>query len=82
MEHDNIESLNPIDWWIQKRHAFPNLFNLAVDYLTIPASSASIERAFSQSGLILSGRRHRLGARSLENEMMIKCNRTIIDEID
>jgi len=51
---------DPISWWRVKRSKFPRLSRLALDILTIPASSADIERAFSEAGDMLEPRRSRL----------------------
>ena len=36
-----------------KKHLYPCLYKLALKYLSIPATSAPIERSFSQSGFIM-----------------------------
>ena len=47
---------NPLIFW-EESPQFSNLRNLAFDFLGIPASTASVERAFSIAGLSTCGRR-------------------------
>jgi hypothetical protein len=41
------EDVQPLIWWKENAKSFPNLPAMAKDYLAIPGSSASSERAFS-----------------------------------
>ncbi len=69
----NIEEpISPIDWWASLRGSFKHLSVLAARLLSIPASSASVERVFSQAGLTLSKLRTRLGTKQVENLFIIK----------
>jgi len=45
---------------------FPTLRHLAMKYLSIPATSASVERLFSVVGAIIRARRERLSASTVE----------------
>lgn len=48
-------------WWRSKEFEYPILSEMARDYLSRPATSASSERAFSKGGLIVTKIRNRLG---------------------
>ncbi|KAH7660515.1 zinc finger BED domain-containing protein 1-like protein, partial [Aphelenchoides avenae] len=51
-------STDPLEWWRSEGMAkYPRLYELAMKYLPAPATSASIERSFSQAGLALGGRK-------------------------
>ena len=50
---------------------FPNLSTLAKIYLTIPVSTASVEKSFSQMKMIKTRLRNRIGESSLSNLMKI-----------
>lgn len=63
---------SPIRWWRDKRAAFPTLSRLAAKYLSVPASSASVERVFSQAGLTLTKLRTRMSTELLEELLIIK----------
>ena len=41
------EDTEPLTWWKENEKLFPNLARMARDYLAIPGTSASSERAFS-----------------------------------
>lgn len=76
---DENENLDPIDdYWKRNRDEFPLLFELAMDILTIPATSAPIERVFSQASIAIGVRRVRLTGKNLEKEVMLKCNSCFI----
>lgn len=62
---------NAIAWWNENgRGQFPLLFNAAMKYLIIPASSIPSERVFSTAGQVLTKRRNRL---SDESARMLIC---------
>ena len=50
------------------------LAKLAIKYLTVMASSASVERTFSIAGKVFRPDRCRLTDKNFETVMMIKCN--------
>ncbi|TKA59147.1 hypothetical protein B0A49_13257 [Cryomyces minteri] len=49
--YEHPSSSDPIGYWRMQRTEFPQLSQLAIDVLTIPASSADCERAFMPSQL-------------------------------
>ncbi|CAF4379067.1 unnamed protein product, partial [Rotaria magnacalcarata] len=72
---------NPLDFWKKKdtQLAFPNLFQLAKRYFSIPCSSSAVERQFSATGQIITQRRANLDPatvndiiflRSIENRLV------------
>lgn len=65
-------SQSPVKWWRERCGAFPVLSKLAAKYLSVPASSASVERVFSQAGLTLTKLRNRMGSDTLEELLMLK----------
>jgi hypothetical protein len=52
---------NPIKYGVSMRDCYPSLSKLALDVLSIPASSCECERLFSELGDLLEPRRRRLG---------------------
>jgi hypothetical protein len=48
---------NPIRYWVELRNRYPNLSKLALNVLSIPASSCECERLFSKLGDLLEPRR-------------------------
>lgn len=59
---------DPIRWWLEdtQKEAFPNLYLMAIDMLSIPASSAPVERLWSSAQLTMTDRRNRLSIQSVE----------------
>lgn len=55
-------------WWLlpEQQRDYPNLSKMALDILSIPAMSASVERLFSSSNITVSDRRNRLKADTIE----------------
>ena len=56
---------------------YKTLSKLAVKYLCIPATSASVERIFSQSGFIFRSHRARMSRKTLQQLTLLKCNSNI-----
>ncbi|KIL63966.1 hypothetical protein M378DRAFT_79034, partial [Amanita muscaria Koide BX008] len=55
---------NPIAWWLERRSLYPRLSRMALDYLTIPATSVDVERLFSRGRILLSHLRNRMSAQT------------------
>ncbi|KAF1759561.1 hypothetical protein GCK72_016028 [Caenorhabditis remanei] len=64
-------SVNPFQFW-KDATTFPNLKNLALKYLCIPATSTESERLFSVTGMICTDKRTRM--RSDRVERLTTCN--------
>jgi hypothetical protein len=62
---DGHDANNPVEYWVALRHQYPNLSKLAIDVLSIPASSCNCERMFSELGNLLEPRRRKLGPQLL-----------------
>ena len=56
---------NPLNYWEEAKHAFPNVYRVAKRYLSIPATSVPCERLFSRAGIIDSNFRSRLNLERL-----------------
>ena len=69
------EEIDLVEFWIENAKSHPMLSPLACDLLTIPASSAPIERVFSTAGLVTSGKRNRLNDAHLDREILLKNNK-------
>jgi uncharacterized protein YqgV (UPF0045/DUF77 family) len=59
-ESHSYNNFIPLQWWTNKKLDYPNLFNLAIKYLIIPASSTIDERENSQLGRLITKLRNRL----------------------
>uniref|UniRef100_A0A3P8SXC3 HAT C-terminal dimerisation domain-containing protein n=1 Tax=Amphiprion percula TaxID=161767 RepID=A0A3P8SXC3_AMPPE len=62
----------------KNRDRFPQLHKVALKVLTVPASSAPVERVFSRGGIIMRPHRARLGHKMLQSLMLLKCNQTLL----
>lgn len=67
--------INAVEFWKSHREEFPHLSTLAFELLSIPATSAAVERVFSQAGLATGGRKCQTGPSLLELECMMKYNK-------
>jgi hypothetical protein len=56
---------NPIKYWVGLRDRYPNLAHMALDLISIPASSCECERMFSELGDLLEPRRRAISPQLL-----------------
>lgn len=67
-----VESVkHPIKWWLGNKGTYPNLSCMALDYLSIPAISTSVERVFSQGRHLLHFTRNRLSASTIRSSLCL-----------
>lgn len=52
--------IDPFSFWNEKSGRFSNVSGIALQYLAMPATSASTERLFSCSGLSCKGKKKRV----------------------
>jgi len=64
----------PIDFWVKHKILLGELFNLALNYLVIPATSLPSERIFSKAGEIMCQKRNRLSPKNLDIIFLNKKN--------
>ena len=69
---------HPLHYWKENQHRFPWFSKLAIDVLGVPASTGSVERAFSVATHILSAKRLKMKADLFEALMLIKCNKHLV----
>ncbi|XP_060774009.1 uncharacterized protein LOC132884202 [Neoarius graeffei] len=63
-----------LSFWEANRAVLPALFPVAMKALSVPASSAPVERVFSHGGIIMRPHRARLADKTLSNLIFCKCN--------
>lgn len=71
---EDIECTNAFSFWSMHRSRLGKIFPLAMRVLSVPASSAPIERVFSHGGIIMRPHRSRLGDKTLGKLVFLKCN--------
>ncbi len=67
-----------LEFWATNREKFPLLHSLAVKVLSIPASSAPVERVFSKGGIIMRPHRARLTHKMVTELVFLKSNMALI----
>ena len=77
-----IECDNVVSYWSSEtvKKDFPKLFSAAIRALSVPASSAPIERVFSQGGLIVRPNRASMNDNKVSALMFLKCNSYITSD--
>ena len=66
MTIEEFENLDLLAWWKEKESQFPILAAMARDLFTVQASTVASESAFSLSGRVISERRSKLTAESMQ----------------
>ena len=67
-------NMHPVSYFQFVCGGYPVLYKVALDVLSIPASSAGVERLFSAAGLLLSGKRMSLDPMRVNKMVVIKQN--------
>ena len=70
-----MDNTDPIEYWLNQQVTYPLLISVAIDILSIPRSSAPVERVFSTAGDSTIGKRNRLSDHNLEQEVLLKKNK-------
>ena len=63
-----------LTFWETNRGSLPALYPIAIRALSVPATSAPVERVFSHGGIILRPHRSRMKGNTLSNLVFLKCN--------
>ena len=71
--------MKPLEFWKTNSNKYPILAILARWFLAIPATSASIESTFSNSGLLITKSRSRLDPDTIKEQMLLKISYIIKD---
>ncbi|CAG8646816.1 17983_t:CDS:2 [Gigaspora margarita] len=66
------DKINVLEWWRTHEQQYPTLAIMARDYLLIPATSAPVERLFSESGNVITYERNRLEGDTIQAIMCLK----------
>ena len=64
-----------LEWWAAHEEEFPNLANMAAQFLSVPATSASAERLFSIAGLVFDDFRQNMNDGTLEQLLWAHINK-------
>ena len=66
------ETIDPLEWWKINHSQFPNLSNMARDYLAIPVTSVPSEESFSLGKNLITDKRNRLARKMVRICMCLK----------
>ena len=70
---------DPLKWWeLSGKTLFPKLYNTAIKYLIIPATSVPAERVFSKAGSVLTKKRNRLGPNTANMIITLNSNMDLV----
>lgn len=73
--HPLGRNADPLLFWKVHENEYSNLASVARDVFAVPATSAPVERVFSQASIATNGKRTRLSGKQLEREIMLKTNK-------
>jgi hypothetical protein len=75
-DFDSCNIANALSFWNSEniKNEYCQLYNAAIRVLSVPASSAAIERVFSQGGLIAVPHRVGMTDKTLSSLIFLKCN--------
>ena len=80
---ENIK--DALKWWVDNKYVYPNLYRMALDYLSIPATSTSVERVFSQGCHLLPFARNPLSPSSIRAFLCfgswVRCGLVVFDNV-
>ena len=74
-KNNEIIEINPMQFWADVNGQMPALAKLARLVLSVPASSAPVERVFSHGGIIFRPHRRGMSDSNLSQLIYLKCNR-------
>ena len=63
-----------LSFWQRSQATLSKLYLPAMRALSVPASSAAVERVFSHGGIIMRPHRSRMSDKLLSNLVFLKCN--------
>ena len=72
----NLPVTDAMSFWKKYESQYPLLSKVALDILSLPTSQAYVERAFSVTGILCSGRRNRM-SKNLEKRAFLQLNRQL-----
>ena len=72
---DMTDGQNALRFWQMHKNSLPSLYPIAMRVLSVPASSAPVERVFSHGGIIMRPHRSNMHETTFSNLIFCKCNK-------
>ena len=66
--------IDPLEWWRENKHIYPNVAKCARMWLSAPATSTSSERVFLICDVVDTQKQKRLSGKSIKNQLFIHNN--------
>jgi hypothetical protein len=79
LELPALEEYDPFLWWATNKNQYPILHQIAMKYISIPATSVPSERLFSDAKNLITPQRTRLDSFLINQLMFLKRNRDHVD---
>ena len=79
LELPALEEYDPFLWWATNKNQYPILHQIAMKYISIPATSVPSERLFSDAKNLITPQRTRLDSFLINQLMFLKRNRDYVD---
>lgn len=73
-ESNTPRTQDPLQYWKNNQNTYPHFYQLALKSLCSPSSSVPYEGVFSKAGELVSKRRNRLGAKTLQKLLFLNKN--------
>ncbi|KDQ05849.1 hypothetical protein BOTBODRAFT_90081, partial [Botryobasidium botryosum FD-172 SS1] len=84
LQQDSFRCQDPLAYWYEKLKAgkWPQLSRMAIDYLSVPATSVDVERAFSYGRQTVSLYRHSLSSETIRATIVFgdRCKAGLVDD--
>ncbi len=77
LDNMNDYDCDALTFWSKNQEHFPNLHIVALKVLSVPASSAPVERVFSRGGILMRPHRAWLGHKMLQFLVFLKRNQQL-----
>lgn len=65
---------NPLHWWYERIHVYPQVYKIVKKRFCVPAPSVPCERIFSKAGQIVTEKRLRLKSKNISKLLFLNVN--------
>lgn len=76
-----FETISSYSFWIENKHKWPTISDCALWWINFPTSNICVERGFALGRVIDSPRRGAMSWETFSQELMLKCNQFILNDL-